>query len=294
MGALCAKVEMNEISEELTIPDLEFDTFHGKNDSYFRPFEKQANFFSYLMLHEYVQILYSFSGDTDKKENKSYMNELSETKFPVFLNKKLLQHPLVSEAANKNEDGFDIFNTISNYLFKYVYKNYKSEHHKIYGRKLTQKEKLIPKICLLPFGFLYCSNTPNRTKIHFMFNLLNKKGRLARTEDLSIFVYSMLVIPSNVSIVSINDVCKENEDLRKNMPIEKFFQLYEQYEVKDCIVLTGRWIEDVFAGEESLVYSAFERNIMEKRLYWIFTPTGIRYTLEEFHKGCKKNETMEA
>lgn len=294
MGGLCAQ-QLNEIDKELILKDLEFKNFIGKNDNYF--YMEKNNYLSYLNLTELMHFIYSIVPDNDPSNNhlkgeKSFHDEVSLYKLPILFRNKLLKHPIVIQKVSDENQNFRNFVSFYNKSFEFVYLNYKSYFRKIFNEKLREDVDKLPKLVLIPLVFHACGSTPNKLKLNIMFNILSEDGFLKKNStDLDIFLYFLFVYPTNIALITMDKQAEEDEEIRKNFPSEVFNELFNAYETKDSRVAVEAFIEELFEQDNSLDYQTFEKRMVEKKLYYIFTESGVRWKLEEkFDSEQKENK----
>lgn len=276
MGGLC-QAPQNEIDQELIVQDLAFESFRGVNDQYFL-FDKK-NYIQYLTLSDMLQFIYSIA--PEETRDKSYLDIVSVNKLPILLKNKILKHPLVVDNVNEDDNTYKVFVPCFNRSFSFIYKNYKKIHKDIYGSKWDKKDG-IPKLCMLSYAFQSTgSTTMNRYKVNIMFNIFAEQGELKYdSKDFRVFLYFMFVNSTNVALLSLDEVAQEDENVRKQFPEEVFLKIYSVYETKDSQEAVEEYLNSLFNGNKSLTYSDFEKNLMDKKLYYIFSPSGVRNYLE--------------
>jgi hypothetical protein len=276
MGGLC-QAPQNEVDHELIVQDLKFDSFRGINDQYFIIDNK--NYIQYLTLSDMLQFIYSIVPDETKE--KSYLDVVPINKLPILLKNKILKHPLVIDHVNEDDKNHKVFVPFFGKSFKFILKNYKKIHKEIYGNKWENKDA-IPKLSILTYAFqLTGNNTLNRYKVNIMFNIFAEQGELKRNnKDLKVFLYFMFVNSTNVALLTLDEIAQEDEDVRKQIPEEVFLKIYSVYETKDSQEAVEEFINKLFGDSSSLTYSDFEKNLMDNKLYYIFSNSGVRNYLE--------------
>lgn len=284
MGALCSDAKLNEVDELLIKPDLTFDNFTSSKDKKFF-YESVMKVIGALPISDFLQIIYSL--DSDDTSPHSYNHMVNIDFIPVALKNKLLKHPLVVENSSISErDMSDFISFISKYL-EFSNKNYKSFMKAHAGEKA--KSGFIPKVSLFPLTFLYSSSTENRTKISLMFNLFSENGVFKESNDLFTFVYFLLACPTNILLLAINEVAKEDSSLRSKLPEEDFLELYRMFEVKDSIAIAKLFTDELFNSGRSIQFNEFEDIILSKKLFWIFSPSGVRKRFEKYNETANES-----
>jgi hypothetical protein len=276
MGGLC-QAPQNEVDNELLVQDLKFDSFRGINDQYFIIDKK--NYIQYLTLSDMLQFIYSIVPDITK--DKSYLDVVPINKLPILLKNKIIKHPLVIDHVNEDDRSHKVFVPFFSKSFKFIFKNYKKIHKDVHGKKWDIQDS-IPKLCILPYAFqLTDNNTLNRYKVNIMFNIFAEQGELKKNNlDFKIFLYFMFVISTNVALLTLDEIAQEDEDVRKQIPEEVFLKIYSVYETKDSQEAVEEFLNSLFGDKSSLVYSDFEKSLMDNKLYYIFSNSGVRNYLE--------------
>lgn len=288
MGGMCAQ-SLNEIDKELIIKDISFKDQSSVNDKYF--INERKNYLQYLTLSEILQFIYNINPEADSvhQGKKSYYAEVAVYKFPLLLKNKLMYHPLVIHHINNDDKTFKLFDTFCSKMFENIYKNYKSLYKSLYDEKLRQNTEKLPKLAILPMAFQWAGEgTPNKLKLHILFNLFCDDGELkADSKDFYIFVYFMFVMPTNISLLTLNEMAEEDEEVRKVLSEDDFLTMYNAYETKDSRHATEAYIKDLFEDSATLNYQDFEKRITEKNLSFIFSFSATRAHLD--FRNSKEN-----
>lgn len=283
MGTLCTNVKLNEIDELLIKPDYIFKQFKSSFEDKFIK-ERVLYILSSIKLNDYIQIIFSLHSQAGDSLSNSILNK--ETIPSVFKN-KILKNPLFSSSSPLSDKEINQFDLFIYKLFEYLGKNYKS-YMKL-ERSMKVESNLIPKLSLLPLGFLY-SSSENKVKISIIFNIFSSStGKISVSNDFSLFVYFLITTPSNILILIINDIYIEDQSLKRAFSEEEFYGLYRIFEVKDSILLSKNWMKSVFSSKKELDEIEFERVIVDNELYWVFSPEGVRLKFEEMNKEMKES-----
>lgn len=283
MGTLCTNVKLNEIDELLIKPDYIFKQFKSSFEDKFI-IERVLYILSSIKLNDYIQIIFSLHSQAGDSLSNSILNK--ETIPAVFKN-KILKNPLFSSSSPLSDKEINQFDLFIYKLFEYLGKNYKS-YMKL-ERSMKVESNLIPKLSLLPLGFLY-SSSENKVKISIIFNIFSSStGKISVSNDFSLFVYFLITTPSNILILIINDIYIEDQSLKRAFSEEEFYGLYRIFEVKDSILLSKNWMKSVFSSKKELDEIEFERVIVDNELYWVFSPEGVRLKFEEMNKEMKES-----
>lgn len=263
--------------------DFDVQDYSSVHDDIFKYYEKDINLLKYIDIFDFKQLLYNYAA-TDEERNEGndnkvleYHYEISDSMFNMFVEKKIINHFCVFPSICNDDKVKKTAKSFYNLMFHNYYKNYKSylkKYARISGQKASHDN--ISKLCLLSLAFVYCRSQNNQQKALFLFNLFaNANYEFENSPDLDLFLYFTILTPSNVYLLSINDIGTEFEDLK--MKEEKFYEVYDTYEVKDSKRLLDLTIEQLFEGKETLKYNEFMTNI--KKLDWLFSTSGIRNVL---------------
>lgn len=266
--------------------------YSSEYDNIFKYYETKLNLLKYLDVNEFQQLLYNFNCERDDskvetRENLTkseyefeYDHLIGRLMYSVFLDKKIANHFLIFPLLAEDEKTYKQSLAFYHLMFENIYKNYKfylkklareGENQKVYNDK-------IKKICLLSLAFLYCRAKSNYHKVLFIFNLFsNEKLELENTSEFEIFIFFILLYPSNIYLTTINDFGTEFEDLK--IKEELFLKVYDTFEVKDSKRLLDSTMGKIFQGNKSIDFQKFSASL--SKLDWLLTPSGIRKTLQE-------------
>lgn len=278
MGQNLCTAGLNEIDKELIIAeDLKFEEFTSKNQEYF--LSNKKDYINYLSLSDMIQIIFSMAAEeTPQKGAKTYKDSLSEHKLPLAFKNKILKHPLVHDIANDSDSDYNLFIHFYEKCFEVAHKNYKSIIKDVTGRK---PKDYINKLSLLPLAFQKTSNNYNKHKASCLFNIFSDEGILKKDNiDFKIFIYFSLVWPTNISLVTYNQIAEESEEIRKALPEDVVVSIYATYETKDAKEAVDEIVDNLFGSKTSLDYNEFEANLISKKLYFLFSQNGVRHYLE--------------
>lgn len=281
----CAE-SVNEIDTELTLQDYVWKNGSiSKNNALLSKFK---NYFEYLSLNEIVQILSAPERDKSIDESKSYWDEIALYKFEIILKKKILEHPLLENTCENNQEDANTFVEVFKKIFEFIHKVFRKPlYSEIFGKKLPKNEmNTVVRLAILPIALLYCGHTSNRTKLTYFFNLLSENGKLSLSNDLRIFLLMMIYIPTNLTCISLHEASKNCRNLEKDM--DEFLRVYDIYSKDDCFNACQRFIDKLFGKENpnsvSFSFKEFEDAMNNHGLEYIFSVNGIRVDLEENNK----------
>lgn len=283
---MCQTIELNKVDELLISSDVAFEEVqsNGSIEKYFSYEKTFTAILNCVSLSDYFQAVYSFSSEHIHSE-KTFLSTVLEAKLPIFFKNKILRSPMIAESTKISETDVSEFSNVLNPYFSFVYKNYRSMYKQIHNKKLKEDMSSIPKICLFPIGFLYCGLTTNRIKLTLLFNLFSEEGLLSRSsEDFFLFLFFLMLYPSNILLLTIDEIAKENSKIRSELSVEKFLGMYDDFKIKDAYDICKQYINQLFGESPNLSYTKFEESILSNKLHWIFFPKGIRFMFESNHK----------
>lgn len=258
-------------------PEITVKKYSSKYDKEFSKFESEFNFFKFLDIKDFQQLLYNFTcteQERIEKRNKEYNFEVSETMFSVFVNKKIINHFLINPHIANDEKKINIAKAFLNNVFTILRKS-TAQYNKLNGKKT--ENKTIKKLSLLSYGFVFCKED-HFNKIQFLFYLLSDEEEMLKfSDDLVEFLFFVFLIASNVLIFSIYTLGKEFEEFA--IEDEYFAEIYNACELKDAKFLANKVIEGLFKEKNQLDFDDFYKIIILED--WLFTTQGIRKKLED-------------
>lgn len=276
----------NEIDTELTLQDYVWKSQSTSKNSVL--LNKFKNYFGYLSLNELVQILTSPEKEKSIDESRSYWDEVAVYKFSIILKKKILEHPLLENTYENNQDEANTFVEIFLKLLEFISTVFRKPlYSDIYGKKFPKNEmKTVVKLSILPIALLYCGHTSNRTKLSYFFNLLSDNGKLSMSNDLKIFLLMLIYIPTNLTCISMYEASSNCRSLEKDK--DEFLKMYDVYSKDDCFRASQRFLDKLFGTQNpnsvSYSFQEFEDVFNKNQLNYIFSVEGIRLDLDENNK----------
>jgi len=284
--------------------DIQFRKVTAKNDSYFQKMENDYNFFQYYNLEDLVfQILRFYDKESNEELNKKLeeyntqqgvkrknsVNIMTEVFFDKFLESKIIKTVLLGDDYINSDDYTKHtrqFKAFYAQFFNYSNKTYKNFHKAFFGEKLHSHDDFVPKAVLLPLAFYY-GNAQMRVKIEVFFNLLcNEEGNISLNDyNFRLLLFSLIAAGSGVSLLSLNDLGKEDEEIRKEFSEEEFIRIYDVYQIKDILRILDDVLMRLFdvkdlAENKELNFEAYKAQFTQQSLYWLFYPSGVRNYLE--------------
>lgn len=280
------------IEEEKEIPTI---NYQSQADEIYSLQENKYNYFKKLNFYDFLYSLVEFSPENTTLEDdyskahldysmndKFFSENFSSDSFQLFL-EKMLKHKSIIEEVLENEQVTLIFkeaflNANSGLELKL------SQNAKSKGDQEVEKDTIVKKGNILAFGILYCGG-PNFVKVRALFNIFKEKDKIESSDKFSEFLLSLFIIASYGMANARNKISKfeevgkiEKEELKK---------LIDSSELKDCQNLVNAANGLIFGPDlkDSLTYDKFrelfEENNKKKSLFFLLSPSGIRYMLEK-------------
>ena len=283
--------------------DIPFKIIPSDNDKYFKQFEVDINFFSHYNIDELMYFFISFQDyqyDTEitscykEYTKKNQINTdgmhndleiMSEGFFIKFLDNKIIKNVLINQdfAYSKGQDF--IFKAYYSHFFKFLNKTYKNFHKQIFGNKF-KSDLIVPKLCLYPIAF-YFSQSQMKIKMEIFYSLVsNYHGKINILDfKLRLLLFSLIACGSGIFLLALNEIAKENEDVRATFQEDEFIRIYDMYQIKDYLRILDDVLAQIFDVTDvnlfvEIDYEVFSWRIAEKNLFWLFNPSGVRNYLE--------------
>lgn len=296
MGKLCSKESQTiqnlvQQEKEISLPSYKSDA-----DKYYDLQENKYNYLRKMFFQDFLYSLVIFSSENATLEddynkanieysmNDPFFNEdFPPETFQSFIENKILKHKALYEDAGNNEKITSIFKeaflSVDNALGLKLAQNAKAK-----GVESADKNTIIKKKDLIPFGLLYCIG-PNYVKTKALFNIFQVNGELKSSENFTDFLLSLFIIPSYGMASARNKLGKFNEIgvIEK----DKLKELLDSSELKDCQHLVEVVNKLIFGNDLSLSYNyesfkaKFTVNNKDESLAFMLSPSGIRYMLQK-------------
>jgi len=296
----------NSLVKKSVPVDIQFRKLVSKNDQYFLNLETNANFFQHYSVEDLVYSILRYHPDkfneslnedyenyNNEKQltpNNKQVNIMSEYMFDMFLDKKILKTVLLDQEAvygNEGKKDLDQFKAFYGNYFVYLYKTYKNFHKHFFGEKVKKgDDEFVPKLGLLPLAFYYGVGQM-RIKIEVFFNLLCSKNDTINLQDYNLrtLIFFLIAGASGVSLLALNNVATEDEEVRKQFTEDEFVRIYDLYEIKDCIRTMDEILGKLFdttdlSVNKEISCEEFKWSFTKHGFYWLFYPSGVRNHLE--------------
>ena len=267
--------------------EIEFKDYSSPNDEPLNIIESKENFFNYVQLIEYINLLEQFTieSSTVHSENTKmnvkfsskdefFNKEMSLEEFQSFIENKIFTLSELYELTGNNEKSASLFKQICIEIYKSLELKLK-QHYK------DESSIIIKKKNLIPLGILFC-NSNNVEKIKLIFDLFkNENEEICRSEEFNDYLLSLFLTGSYCLISARNKIGNNNAEIEK---IEKsnLLKLINVSELKDCENLIN-YFNDNFFIKEGYNWEDFKGKFedLDNGFGWIFSSKGIRRKLEE-------------
>ena len=292
MGNCCQKrtyQKINYLAPEER--EIEIKDFDSPNDKNLEILESKFNFFNFVQLVEYVNLLDQFDiqtstiiTDEPMRTNFSSKDEflkqtMSIDEFQSFIENKIFDlEGLLEIIGNKdNQQSISIFKEMCLEIYRAL--ELKLKQHK----KDSNETDFIKKINILSIGILFCA-CENIEKIKLLFNIFkNDKDEFCKLDGLDDFLLTQFLISSYCLISARNKI--SNTDLKiEKLEKDDLINLVNVSELKDCENLVNKFNETFFENEKkSYKWEEFKRKFedLDNGFGWVISSKGIRRKLEE-------------
>ena len=289
--------EETTITKTLIGEDKEISTIEYKSnaDEFYILQENKYNYFKKLQFHDFLYSLVEFSPENSTLEddyskvnldysmNDTFFSEnFSTDSFQLFL-EKLLKHKSIVEEVLENEQEVIIFKeaflNANNSLGLKLSQNAQSK-----GDEEVDKNEIIKKGDVIAYGILYCGG-PNILKIKALFNIFKEKDKIKTSDKFNEFLLSLFIIAS-YGMASARNKISKFEEIGK-IEKETLKNLIDSSELKDSQNLVNVTNGLIFGPDLSVSLSyeqfkeLFEENNKEKSLFFLLSPSGVRYMLQK-------------
>ena len=268
--------------------EIEIKDYSSQNDKNLEILETKNNFFNFVQLVEFVNLLEQFSIET----STIITDEPMRTKFTStdeFLNQDISVEEFQSFLENKIfnlEDLSDIMET--NQQFAPIFKQMCMEIYKALQLKLGQhyndEQYMLKKRNLLAIGMLFCT-CENIEKIKLLFDIFknekDEKEEFCKSNELDNFLLSLFLVGSYCLISARNKISNPELNIAQ-LEKEDLKQLVSFAELKDCENLVKIFNESFFK-QEQYNWNEFKKKFedIENGFGWVISSKGIRRKLEQ-------------
>lgn len=266
--------------------EIEFKDYSSPNDQPLSIIETKNNFFNFVQLVEYLNLLDQFTIQsstitseqtirTKFSSKDEFLNqEMSLEEFQSFIENKIFTLDELYELIGNNEATASIFKQICIEIYKALELKLKQNYN-------DESPVIIKKRNLLPIGILFCTCN-NVEKIKFIFDIFKKDDeKIAKSEELDDYLLSLFLTGSYCLISARNKIGSNFNEVEK-LPKEDLVKLINVAELKDCKNLVNFFNSNFFT-KENYNWEDFKEKFedLENGFGWIFSSKGIRRKLEE-------------
>ena len=268
--------------------EIEFKDYSSPNDQPLSIIETKNNFFNFVQLVEYLNLLDQFTIQsstitseqtirTKFSSKDEFLNqEMSLEEFQSFIENKIFTLDELYELIGNNEATASIFKQICIEIYKALELKLKQNYN-------DESPVIIKKRNLLPIGILFCTCN-NVEKIKFIFDIFKKDDeKIAKSEELDDYLLSLFLTGSYCLISARNKIGSNFNEVEK-LPKEDLVKLINVAELKDCKNLVNFFNSNFFTKENyNYNWEDFKEKFedLENGFGWIFSSKGIRRKLEE-------------
>ena len=272
------------LEKEISIKD-----YYSENDKQLEIIETKFNFFSYVQLVEYANLLEEFSFETSTlvtdepmrtnfNSNDLFLTkEMSSEEFQSFIENKIFNLEEIYEILSNNKEIATIFKLICIEIYKALEE--KLEYSKIENKKTG----LINKRNLLAIGILFCS-CENIEKIKLFFDIFkNNKEEFCKSDNLDDFLLTLFLI-SSYCLISVRININNDKLGIEKVSKDDLIKLLNIFELENCRNLVAKFNDKFFGQEEGCYkWENFRKKFedIENGFGWVISSKGIRRKLEE-------------
>ena len=243
--------------------EIKFKDYSSPNDHLLGEIESKQNFFKYIALYEYINLLDNFTvenstvrSDFPKKNRFSssdefYQKDIAKEEFQSFIENKIFKIDEISELAKSNELSATIFKQICIEFYRALElklrQNYESNDNVVIRRKN-----------LIPFGLIFCHGN-NIEKIKLFFDLFkNENEEFCKSDDLDNFMLTAF-LTSSYCLISARNKIGKNFDNIEELQKDELIRLVNCAELKDNQNLVKVFNETFFDKEK---FNTFGINVL--------------------------------
>ena len=287
---LCKKLTQTTQTENSFCPnekEIKFLDYKSTYNDLLDVVDRRYNFFTYISLIEYMNLLESFSIETSTSPFEGKMRNdfsskdqfltqtLNVDEFHSFIENKLLKISSLTDTIEKNTEQISIFKDAFLEIFNSLLLKLKQNY--------TDKEfDSISKRDLITIGLLFCDSN-NIDKIKVFFDIFkNEEGKFVPTPELDEFLLCSFLISSYCMISARKKVTNENLQIPA-LEKEDLLKMVKVSELKDSQNLLKIFNENFFKSNNNYNWEEFKNLFSNKNtgFGWIFSSNGIRQKLEE-------------
>jgi hypothetical protein len=266
--------------------EIKFKDYSSPNDEPLSIIENKQNFFNFVQLVEYINLLDQFTIETSTVSSKNKMKikfsskdeflkkEISLEEFQSFIENKIFNLDELYEITGNNEKSASIFKQMCIEIYKALELKLRQHYN-------DNSPVILKKSNLIPIGILYCASN-NIEKIKLIFDIFkNDNEEISKSDELNEYLLSLFLTGSYCLISARNKVGSTNEEVGK-LAKEDLLKLINVSELKDCENLVNVFNKSFFT-KEKYNWEEFKGKFedLENGFGWIFSSKGIRRQLEQ-------------
>jgi hypothetical protein len=266
--------------------EIKFKDYSSPNDEPLSIIENKQNFFNFVQLVEYINLLDQFTIETSTVSSKNKMKikfsskdeflkkEISLEEFQSFIENKIFNLDELYEITGNNEKSASIFKQMCIEIYKALELKLRQHYN-------DNSPVILKKSNLIPIGILYCASN-NIEKIKLIFDIFkNDNEEISKSDELNEYLLTLFLTGSYCLISARNKVGSTNEEVGK-LAKEDLLKLINVSELKDCENLVNVFNKSFFT-KEKYNWEEFKGKFedLENGFGWIFSSKGIRRQLEQ-------------
>ena len=283
---ICQKSTSSENSFCPNEKEIKFLDYKSTYNDLLEVIDRKYNFFTYISLIEYMNLLEAFSIETSTepfegrlRNNFSSADEfLNQTltidEFHSFIENKILKISSLTDTVEKKNEQITIFKEAFLEIFKSLILKLKQN----FDREVDS----ITKRDLIAIGLLFCDSN-NIDKIKVLFDIFkNNKEEFITTPELDEFLLCLFLISSYCMVSARKKVSNDNSGIPA-LSKEDLIKMLNVSELKDSQNLVSYFNENFFKKQLYYTWDEFKTLFENKNtgFGWIFSSNGIRKKLEE-------------
>ena len=272
--------------------EIEIKDYSSENDKHLEIIETKQNFFRFVQLVEYVNLLEQFNIEiatiitdepmrTQFKYNDKFLSEtINEEEFQSFIENKIFNLEELSELIGNNQEAASLFKQICLELYKSL-KLKLNQHYNNDSIDSNDSIDIIKKQNLLAIGILFCA-CENIEKIKLIFDIFkNESNEFCKSENLNDFLLTLFLISSYCLISARNKISNTKLGIGQ-IEKEDLLKLIKVSELKDNENLV-KIFNDSFFKQEKYRWDQFKNKFqdIDNGFGWVLSSKGIRRKLEE-------------
>ena len=272
--------------------EIEIKDYSSENDKLLEIIETKQNFFQFVQLVEYVNLLEQFNIETAtvvtdepmrtqfKYSDKFLSETINEEEFQSFIENKIFNLEELSELIGNNQEAASLFKQICLELYKSL-KLKLNQHYNNDSIDSNDSIDIIKKQNLLAIGILFCA-CENIEKIKLIFDIFkNESNEFCKSENLNDFLLTLFLISSYCLISARNKISNTKLGIGQ-IEKEDLLKLIKVSELKDNENLV-KIFNDSFFKQEKYRWDQFKNKFqdIDNGFGWVLSSKGIRRKLEE-------------